>query len=56
MTLFIQRTELRDTQAIHAKLDELIRARDNAHNELTLLDRCEPEEIVEHRVKEFARQ
>jgi hypothetical protein len=26
MTLFIQRSEHRDTQAIHAKLDELLRA------------------------------
>jgi low affinity Fe/Cu permease len=26
MTLFIQRAEHRDTQAIHAKLDELLRA------------------------------
>jgi low affinity Fe/Cu permease len=30
MTLFIQRAEHRDTQAIHAKLDELLRAEGRA--------------------------
>ncbi len=36
MTLFIQRSEQRDTQAIHAKLDELLRAEGHARNELAL--------------------
>jgi low affinity Fe/Cu permease len=49
MTLFIQRAEHRDTQAIHAKLDELLRTQDSARNELTSLDTKEPEEIVQHR-------
>jgi low affinity Fe/Cu permease len=35
MTLFIQRAETRDTLAIHAKLDELLRAERHARNELT---------------------
>jgi low affinity Fe/Cu permease len=35
MTLFIQRSSRRDTLAIHAKLDELIRADENARSELT---------------------
>jgi hypothetical protein len=35
MTLFIQRSTHRDTLAIHAKLDELIRAVVNARSELT---------------------
>ena len=35
MTLFIQRSSHRDTLAIHAKLDELIRADENARSELT---------------------
>jgi low affinity Fe/Cu permease len=48
MTLFIQRAEHRDTQAIHAKLDEL-HAHGNASNELTRLDDKEPEEIERHR-------
>lgn len=51
MTLFIQRAEHRDTQAIHAKLDELLRADGDADNELARLDRKEPEEIEQHRDK-----
>ena len=34
MTLLIQRAEHRDTQAIHAKLDELIHAQARARNAL----------------------
>ena len=49
MTLFIQRVGHRDTQAIHAKLDELLRAQGDARNELTRLDEEEPEEIARHR-------
>ena len=49
MTLFIQRAEHRDTQAIHAKLDELLRAEGKARDDLTMLDRREPEAIDEHR-------
>ena len=52
MTLIIQRAEHRDTQAIHAKLDELLRATANARDELTHLDEEEPEVIVEHRTTE----
>jgi len=52
MTLFIQRAEHRDTQAIHAKLDELLRAEGRARNTLTRLDDKEPEEIEEHRDQE----
>lgn len=52
MTLFIQRAEHRDTQAIHAKLDELLRAEGNARNELAALDDEEPEIIQEHRSRE----
>lgn len=49
MTLFIQRAEHRDTQAIHAKLDELLRAEGNADDRLAALDREEPEEIERRR-------
>ena len=49
MTLFIQRAEHRDTQAIHAKLDELLRTQDNARDDLAAIDRSEPEEIERHR-------
>ena len=52
MTLIFQRAEHRDTQAIHAKLDELLRATAEARAELTLLDQQEPEVIVEHRSNE----
>ena len=55
MTVFIQRAERRDTQAIHAKLDELLRAEGEARDELTTLDEQEPEEIIEHRDAERAR-
>jgi low affinity Fe/Cu permease len=49
MTLFIQRAEHRDTQAIQAKLDELLRSSDRASNEMTTIDEREPEEIEEAR-------
>ena len=49
MTLFIQRAEHRDTQAIHAKLDELLRVEGRARSELTQLDDEEPEVIEQHR-------
>jgi low affinity Fe/Cu permease len=49
MTLFIQRSEHRDTQAIQAKLDELLRVQSDAHQSLTRLDEEEPEQIEAHR-------
>src|SRR5258705_12324731 len=49
MTFFITRSEYRDTQAVQAKLDELLRAHTRARTELTKLDDSEPEEIVRHR-------
>ena len=52
MTLFIQRAEHRDTQAIQAKLDELLRTQGEARNELTRLDEKEAEEIEAHRKAE----
>jgi low affinity Fe/Cu permease len=52
MTLFIQRAEHRDTQAIQAKLDELLRTQGDARNELTHLDEKTAEEIEEHRDRE----
>lgn len=55
MTLFIQRAETRDTLAIHAKLDELLRAGEHARSELTTLDKKEPEEIERHRAQELTR-
>ncbi|MCC7348388.1 MAG: low affinity iron permease family protein [Variibacter sp.] len=49
MTLLIQRAEHRDTQAIHAKLDELLNGFTDARQELTRLDEREPEEIEQER-------
>lgn len=49
MTLFIERSGRRDTLAIHAKLDELLRADTKARSELVTLDDKEPEVIERHR-------
>jgi low affinity Fe/Cu permease len=48
MTLFIQRSEHRDTQAIQAKLDELLRAQDGARGGLSKIDDQQPEQIEAH--------
>ena len=45
MTLLIQRAEHRDTQAIHAKLDELLHAQAKARDALAQIDDEEPEDI-----------
>ena len=52
MTLLIQRAEYRDTQGIHAKLDELLRAEGRARSEISQIDNEEPEVIEEHRLHE----
>jgi low affinity Fe/Cu permease len=52
MTLLIQRAEHRDTQAIHAKLDELLRAERNARESLAAIDQAEPEQIERLRERE----
>jgi low affinity Fe/Cu permease len=52
MTLVIQRAEHRDTQALQAKLDELLRANDKARNDMTAIDQEEPEEIERERDSE----
>ena len=49
MTLFIQRAEHRDTQAIQAKLDELLKAQPEARGDLKRLELDEPEDIEEER-------
>jgi low affinity Fe/Cu permease len=55
MTLFIQRTNRRDSLALHAKLDELLRVDRDARSELTQLDEQEPEAIERHRDAEVAK-
>lgn len=54
LALFIVRSEHRDTQAIHAKLDELLRADAKARSELALIDQDEPEEIEDRRKQQQA--
>jgi low affinity Fe/Cu permease len=49
MTMFVQRVNRRDTLALHAKLDQLLRVDDAARTELARLDEQEPEEISRHR-------
>jgi len=49
MTLLIQRAEHRDTQALQAKMDELLHAHARADNAMTKIDEKESEDIVRHR-------
>src|SRR6478735_995423 len=49
MTLLIQRAEHRDTQALQAKMDELLHAHVQADNAMTKIDEKQPEDIVRHR-------
>lgn len=49
MTFLIQRAAHRDTQAIHAKVDELLREKPEASSELEHVDEREPEDIERHR-------
>ena len=52
MTLFFQRADRRNTLAIHAKLDELLKANVDARTELALIDEREPEVIERIRDRE----
>ena len=52
MTLFIQRADRRDTLAVHAKLDELLKATRDARTELASIDEKEPEVIENIRDRE----
>ena len=49
MTLFIQRSEHRDTQAIYAKLDEILRSLGKGDSQITKIDDAEPEHIEARR-------
>jgi len=51
MTLLIQRAEHRDTQALHAKLDELVRA-SSVKDDVARIDEEEPEEIERERERQ----
>jgi low affinity Fe/Cu permease len=52
MTLFIQRADRRDTLAVHAKLDELLKVSREARTELAQIDEEEPEDIEKVRDQE----
>lgn len=52
MTLFIQRADRRDTLAVHAKLDELLKVTREARTELAAIDEEEPEDIEKIRDRE----
>ncbi|MET4518174.1 low affinity Fe/Cu permease [Bradyrhizobium sp. I1.7.5] len=49
MTLLIQRAEHRDTQAIHAKPDELLKAVGDADADLMDVDKKDAEEVEQER-------
>lgn len=51
IALLIQRAEHRDTQAIHAKLDELLYAQAAARDAIMHIDEQEPEDIEQHRAR-----
>lgn len=52
MVFVIQNTQNRDAKAVHAKLDELIRAMEGARDKLMLAE-DEPEEELDSQVKEL---
>jgi low affinity Fe/Cu permease len=51
MTLVIQRAEHRDTQALHAKLDELLKAVGDADDDVMDIDEKDAEEVEKERKK-----
>ena len=52
MVFVIQNSQNRDSKAIHAKLDELIRAIDSARNEFMDAEE-EPERILDRQIREL---
>src|SRR6187551_252806 len=52
MVFVIQNSQNRDAKAVHAKLDELIRAVDSARNEFVDAEQ-EPEELLDRQLREL---
>ncbi len=52
IALLVNRATYRDAQALHAKLDELIKAMPNARDAMAAIDKAEPEDIERHRNRE----
>lgn len=51
MVFLIQNTQNRDTEALHLKLDELIRVTQGAHNQMLDLEEMEEKSLDELRLK-----
>ncbi len=51
MTLFIVRSEHREFQALHAKLDQVLRLQGDDREEIIKIDHREPEDIEKHRAR-----
>lgn len=51
MALVIQRAEHRDTQALHAKLDELLKVNGDANSQLMRIDDKDAEQVEREREK-----
>ncbi len=58
IVFLIQHTQKRDSKAINLKLDEIIRAVSDAHNELIDIEKCSDEELerLERRYEEIREQ
>jgi len=54
VVFLIQNTQNRDTEALHIKLDELIRATQGAHNALLDLEELEERQLDEFRARYIA--
>ena len=54
MVFVIQNTQMRDTEAMHLKLDELIRATEGAHTALLDLEELEEAELEAFKLKYLA--